>query len=364
MSIRVTPAVAPARPDELGRIVLMLAACIWAGHFVLLSAANHFIPGRASDPSTLLARAAVSAVGIGLCLGIYALLWRRAGPRPWPLFLQAGALGVVSAAILVLVGKLAFLKIAPYYSRYPEEFLDPYLTGLVFVGYLWMQLAWSALFAGAVAIGEMRRRDAQLAAMHEAGRQARLLALRLQINPHFLFNTLNTLAGFIVLGRKEESERIVLNLSQFFRHTLTHTSSQFVALGDEVGMLRLYLEIETTRFRDRLRVRYDVPAECEVALVPGLILAPLAENSIRHALAGSEEGIEISVGARREDEALLLWLQDDGPVAEDGGTQGAGLANTRQQLTALYGDAAALDAGPHAHGWRNLIRIPWREAGP
>ena len=112
-------------------------------------------------------------------------------------------------------------------------------------------------------------------------------------------------------------------------------------------MLRLYLEIETTRFRDRLRVRYDVPAECEVALVPGLILAPLAENSIRHAPARSEEGIEISVGARRED-----------------GTQGAGLANTRQQLTALYGDAAALDAGPHAHGWRNLIRIPWREAGP
>ena len=252
-----TPALStagPSRPDVMASTALALALCVWAGHYLLLSTLYYFVPDRPSDPQTLLARGVVCVVGVSLCLGIYALLRHRAGSRPWRLLLQAAGLSAVSAAILVLTGKVAFLKLTPYYALYPEQFFHPHNTGWLYVGYLWMMLTWSALFAGAVTIGEMRRRDAQLAAMREAARQARLLALRLQINPHFLFNTLNTLAGFIVLERKPESERIVLNLSRFFRHTLTHAPSQLVCLGDEMDMLRMYLEIETARFPDRLRV--------------------------------------------------------------------------------------------------------------
>lgn len=354
-----------SRTDTLAKAALVMALCVWAGHYLLLSTLYYLVPDRPSDPETLLARLVVGATGVSLCLGIYALLRRKAGPRPWPLFFRAAGLSTVSAAILVLVGKAAFLHLTPYYNLHPEHFFHPYQTGWLFIGYLWMMLAWSALFAGAMVIGEMRRRDTQLAAMRQAAREARLLALRLQINPHFLFNTLNTLVGFIALDRKEESERIVLNLSRFFRQSLTRTSSQLVPLDEEVEMLRVYLEIESARFRDRLRVHYDVPEECGPALVPGLILLPLAENSIRHALARSENGIEIIVGARREGEFLLVWLQDNAPPPADAGRgSGAGLASSRQQLASLYGNAATLRAGHGADGWQNLIRLPWRESAP
>lgn len=365
MSTGMAPIADPYSPVTLARAVLAMALCVWAGHYLLLSTLYYFLPDRPSDPGTLLARLIVSATGVSLCLGIYMLLRHRAGPRPWPLFFQAAGLSTISAAILVLVGKAAFLHLTSYYQQYPEQFFRPHETGWLFIGYLWMMLAWSALFVGATAIGEMRRRDAQLAVMREAAREARLLALRLQINPHFLFNTLNTLAGFIALDRKADSERIVLNLSRFFRHSLTRTASQLVPLGSEVDMLRVYLEIESARFRDRLRVSYEVPPECRVALVPSLILLPLAENSIRHALACSEDGIKVSIGARRDGGFLLVWLRDNGPPRDSSDRRpGAGLASTRQQLASLYGNVATLEAGSDADGWHNLIRLPWQESAP
>lgn len=365
------PAIASPLPtpghalDCRARTVLMLAACVWSGHFAALSTLGYLLPGRSSDLPTLLVRGLLSLLGIGLCLAMYLLLRRRAGPRIWPLLLRAVWLSFVSAAVLVLLGKLAFLAFTDYYRVFPDHLFSPYATGMVFVSYLWAMIAWSALYVGAVAIGEMWRRDAQLAAVDAATRQARLIALRLQINPHFLFNTLNTLAGFIALGRKDESERIVLGLSRFFHHTLTHAPSQFVPLSDEIDTVRIYLELETARFPDRLSVQYDIPAETRRALVPGLVLLPLAENSIRHALARSESGIRIGIGARREAGSLLLWLHDDGPAnAGPAGSPGLGLSSVRQQLTALYGHSATLEAGARGAGWCNRLRVPWQEPTP
>lgn len=364
-------AIATARPargpalDCRGRTVLMLAACVWIVHFATLSTLGYLLPGRSSDLPTLVVRGLLSLSGIGLCMSMYLLLRRQAGLRIWPLLLRAVWLSFVSAAVLVLLGKAAFLVFTDYYSTFPEHLFDPYVTGMVFVSYLWAMIAWSALYVGAVAVGEMWRRDAQLAAVDAATRQARLIALRLQINPHFLFNTLNTLAGFIALGRKEESERIVLGLSRFFHHTLTHAPSRFVPLSDEVDTVRIYLELETARFPDRLSVRYDIPAEVRGALVPGLILLPLAENSIRHALARSESGIRIEIGARREAGNLLLWLQDEGDAnATAARASGVGLSSVRQQLTALYGHSATVQAMPRGSGWCNLFRVPWQVTTP
>lgn len=356
------PVQAP-RPDTLDKSVLAISLCVWLGYFVMVNTLAYVVPGRSFDLGTLTARIVVAATGAALCLCMYAVLRRWGGSQPWPLLLKAMALSVVPAALLVATGMYAFRAFTSYYLLNPGEWMDPYLMGWTFTSHLWMLFTWCALYVGAASIIEVRRREAQLAAAQAAAHRAQLLALRLQINPHFLFNTLNTLAGLIVLGRKEESERIVLDLSRFLRHTLAKTPTELVPLADEVGVLRMYLDIERARFHDRLQVSYDVPEECGRALAPSLVLLPFAENSIKHALGNSEDGIHIRVGARREGGMLRVWLEDGGrgeSHAPDG--LGIGLSNVRQQLQALYGPQGRLRAGPTGDGWRNEIAIPWQEA--
>jgi two-component system LytT family sensor kinase len=179
--------------------------------------------------------------------------------------------------------------------------------------------------------------------------------------------TLNTLAGLIVLGRTAESEKMVLSLSRFLRYTLASTPSQLTTLSAEIGMLRQYLEIEAARFSDRLKVTWDIPADCEQALVPSLILLPLVENALKYGLGGSEDPVEIVIGAQRQGSALVLRVEDDGATAHCPTTGlGIGLPNARQRLAALYGDSARLDSGPLEgtplkSGWRSAIRMPWHE---
>lgn len=364
MPTSVLDAAWPSRPDTLDKSVLLLTLCVWGGHFLLRSSLFYLTPDHSSDLCTLAARAIASAIGASICLGMYAALRQWGGRQPWPLLLKALALSVPASVLLTAIGEYVFLLLSPYYQANPEQWMHPGELVPTYLGYQWMLFTWCALYVGAATILEVRRRDVQLAAAHGAAQRAQLLALRLQINPHFLFNTLNTLAGLVVLDRKEESERIVLNLSRFLRHTLTRTPSQFVALADEIEMLRMYLDIEIARFRDRLKVRYEIEPGCERTLVPSLILLPLAENSMKYALNNAEDGIEIRIGARREGGTLLLWLEDDGATAPANGGKGLGigLSNIRQQLAALFGDAAQFHAGPTAHGWRNLVRIPWQEA--
>ncbi|MGO1540639.1 MAG: sensor histidine kinase [Luteimonas sp.] len=354
------PAPSPpaSRPDALDKAVLALTIYLWAGHFLLFAALLALTSSRSGDPS-LAVRAAGDVAGILLCLGVYALLRRSGQTRPWRLLSWTVASSVPLSVALGVACELG----AGLPSTNPARWADVYHLVWSSFDYLWVLLTWSALLVGIMAAFEIRRRDRHLVAMREAAQQAQLLALRLQINPHFLFNTLNTLAGYIVLDRRQESERMVLNLSRFLRHSLTRTPCRLVCLSDEIDMLRMYLEIEKARFGDRLAVRYDVPDDCLQALVPGLLLLPLAENSITYALANAEDGIEIRIGARREDETLVLWLEDSGATQANGGQGlGIGLSNTRQQLATLFGDAGSLEAGPTPHGWRNRLRIPWQEA--
>jgi two-component system, LytTR family, sensor kinase len=346
--------------------VLVLTLCVWAAYFVLSNTLTYLVPGQAMSLGVLGSRLVIACCGVAFCLCMHALLRRWGGTRPWPLLSMAMCLSAVPAGLLVLTGMYAFRALTPYYEVRPGDWMDPYLMGWNFVSHLWMLFTWSALYVGATVVLEMRRRDAQLAAARSAAQQAQLLALRLQINPHFLFNTLNTLAGFIVLGRREESEKIVLDLSRFLRHTLTRSQSQLVPVQEEIDGLRRYLDIEKARFHDRLQVRYAVDSGCTDALVPALVMLPLAENSVKYALAYSEQGISLEIGATRDGDDLLLWLQDDGAMDAPPpcGGLGIGLANVNQQLLALYGGRASLEAGPAARGWRNVIRVPWRLSPP
>lgn len=195
--------------------------------------------------------------------------------------------------------------------------------------------------------------------------QAQLRALKAQLRPHFLFNTLHAIT---VLIRRDvdEAERMVMRLSDLLRLALADEGRQEVPLAEELRFTRLYLEIEQVRFRARLGVRWEVPPSVQGALVPALVLQPLVENAIRHAIEPRREGGTLLIRAARHDGALELSVTDDGPgpgVAPARPGQGIGLAATRGRLRELYGEAARLEVGPApAGGTTAAVRLPWRTA--
>lgn len=351
------------RLDPLDRTVLALTLAVWAMHYVMRTMLS-LMPGDSMiEPGTLAARTVASSIGVALGLAIHAALKKVDSNRPWRLLGYALVLSLPASLFLTWSGEYVFRYFTDYYLMYPDRWMSRWELGETYKAYQWNFFAWCALYAAARNNAEVRRRDQQLADATNAAQQAQLLALRLQVNPHFLFNTLNTLAGLIVLGRASESEKMVLSLSRFLRYTLSRTPSQLTTLADEVGMLQQYLEIEAARFSDRLKVSWDVPQSCMQAMVPSLILLPLVENALKYGLGGSDRPVEIAIGARREEGHLVLSVEDDGGSAHGnaGGGLGIGLSNARQRLAALYGDDAGLDSGPLDHGWRSVIRIPWQE---
>lgn len=349
------------RLDTLDRTVVLLTLAVWAMHFVMRTMLS-FMPGDMPQWGSIAARTIMSSAGIVLCLLIHAALKRVGSPRPWRLLGQAVALSIPASLLMMWSGEYVFAAFTDYFVRYPDMWMSEMELSETYKAYQWNFFAWCALYAAARNVAEVRRREQQLAEAHSAAQQAQLLALRLQINPHFLFNTLNTLAGLIVLGRNAESERMVLSLSHFLRYTLASAPSQLVPLSREAGMLREYLGIEAARFSDRLIVRWDIPVACDSEPVPGLILLPLVENALKYGLAASEDPVNLVISARCEDDELVLRVEDDGApgqCAADG--LGIGLSNVRQRLAALYGEAARLDSGPlrgTGRGWRSTIRLP------
>ena len=212
-------------------------------------------------------------------------------------------------------------------------------------------LAWAAIYLAlcyAARMGALERRTAELRA---AAQSAELRALRYQVNPHFLFNTLNSLSSLVMTGKKGEAERMILNLSTFFRTSLTGDPTEDVPLSEEITLQRLYLDIEAVRFPERLIARIDVPEILRSACVPGLILQPLVENAVKYGVSRARRPVTIRIHASSEAEVLRLSVEDDGdPVAETGGGTGVGLRNVRDRLAARFGDAAHCHWGPRAGG--------------
>jgi two-component system, LytTR family, sensor kinase len=183
--------------------------------------------------------------------------------------------------------------------------------------------------------------EAQLAA-------ARLERLQTQLHPHFLFNALNSVLPLVFRDR-DAAATTVLRLEELLRRSLEADAAQLVPLSRELEFLEMYLEIQKTRFQDRLRVAFDVPGELVSARVPNLILQPLVENAIKHGVSTQPGAGRVAISARREDGMLVLKVRDDGPGLTEpprpraGPGSGLGLANTRERLRQLYGDEQRLD---------------------
>jgi sensor histidine kinase YesM len=197
--------------------------------------------------------------------------------------------------------------------------------------------------------------------------QAQLRALRYQINPHFLFNTLNAISAQVVMERNQEATKMIARLSDLLRLTLGTEGRHEVPLGDEVDFLRRYLEIEQLRFGDRLRVEYDVPVENLAACVPAMMLQPLVENAIKHGIAPRSAPGRIRIAAQRVGEMLELEVSDNGPGISDHSPrrgQGVGLSNTRARLKQLYPSQHRLEIGNAMEGGACIrIYLPFRTTG-
>ena len=192
--------------------------------------------------------------------------------------------------------------------------------------------------------------------------RAQLQSLRLQLHPHFLFNTLNTINALIGTDRRA-AERVISGLSELLRMSLSSASEQEVTLARELELLAHYIEIQQIRFQDRLTVRFQIDPEARSALVPNLMLQPLVENAIRHGIAPRAAPGHVLVTARRRDERLELRVVDDG-VGEAAGAEhrdGVGLGNTRARLLSLYGADHRFEAGtPETGGFAVTLEIPYR----
>jgi two-component system, LytTR family, sensor kinase len=195
--------------------------------------------------------------------------------------------------------------------------------------------------------------------------EARLLVLKSQLQPHFLFNTLNTISAF-VRADPATAERMIDRLGRLLRHSLESGSAHEVSLREELAALEPYVDIELTRFEDRLTVRRRIEPHVLDAAVPHFLLQPLVENAVRHGIAPRSMPGTIEIAAWREGEDLVIQVEDDGVgVRGDADTgRGLGLRNTRDRLHHLYGarHALTLSAAPGG-GARTVVRVPFRPAG-
>lgn len=193
--------------------------------------------------------------------------------------------------------------------------------------------------------------------------QAQLSALRAQLQPHFLFNTLNAIVALIRRGRNADAEEMTGRLGELMRSAIEETDAQEVPLRTELKFLQLYLEIERVRFRDRLTVKVDCSPGVMDALVPYMCLQPLAENAVRHGIARRSSPGRLTVAARKLGTSVELTIRDDGPglaAADDRRTGGLGIANTRARLAQLYGDQATLCLrSASGQGTEVTIRLPY-----
>jgi len=232
----------------------------------------------------------------------------------------------------------------------------------------WMFALLGALFLMMIATRVARERERQLAnaraqalAAEAQANAARLAALRYQLNPHFLFNTLNAVSSSVITGRNEEAESMLARLADFLRLTLAADPQAMIPLEDELAALQAYLEIESVRFRDRLGVSFACPDALRGALIPSFILQPLIENAIKHGVARTSRPVTIGLEVSREGEDLVVVVEDDGePGAQPAAGLGVGLNNVRQRLEVLFGDRGHLRAAPRERGFEVLVRMPLR----
>jgi two-component system, LytTR family, sensor kinase len=211
-------------------------------------------------------------------------------------------------------------------------------------------IAWASLYLAMGNAREAREAERVASRFAQAAQDAELRSLRYQVNPHFLFNTLNSLSTLVIKGQNDRAETMIQNLSTFYRNSLSVDPLEDVTLAEEVQLQKLYLDIETVRYPERLRVEVAIPPSLAGLQVPALILQPLVENAIKYGVSRSNRPVTISISAQEHKDDILIIVEDDGDLVDGAHSDhssmrssGIGIPNVRDRLEVRFGKGATLD---------------------
>ncbi len=330
---------------------------IWLFYFVV-NTAETAIDGVEHQLLLVCRRLLVVAVGVLLTAILYRVLRRFDSSGISIRLALAFTLSAPTALLLASFNYYSFVTYFPVslFREHPEYGLEmrshplQSITSTALDSYF-LIAGWAAIYIALSSAAQGRRAEMRAARYRTEAQSAELRALRYQLNPHFLFNTLNSLSALVMRGTPDQAERMIETLSAFLRTTLTGDASEDATLAEEMRVQRLYLDIEQVRFPDRLLVRIDIPAALETARIPGLLLQPLVENALKYGVAPTIRPVTIHIRARNEGGRLHLEIQDDGSAtAGVGSGHGVGLRNVAARLLARYGTAARCSYGQLPEG--------------
>lgn len=370
-------AVLPFRPSPFfankNKAFWRLQVLGWSGAMLMRSMSS-LANGQPPSFLVLVLIATISGFSISLILAV--IYHQLIGMRPLVTW------GVTSLMLPVAVSLYAFMDgwvIALYrpdtMASFAQLFIGVFYLDATLLG------AWSALYYAINFFLRIEEQNDQLLRLENQATSAQLAMLRYQLNPHFLFNTLNSISTLVLLKQTDPANAMLTRLSSFLRYTLVNQPTGRVTVAQEVETLKLYLDIERMRFEERLRTTFRIEEACEPGLLPSLLLQPLVENAIKYAVSPQETGAEITIAAGIVGPNLRITVSDTGPgvqgadadnrlsgVTFDGGEQvstGVGLANIRDRLAQAYGAGHRFETyEPPEGGFAVTIEIPFERREP
>ena len=354
------------KPGSESRQAATLITATWILTAIFLTIPFHLYRGGVGL-NLAISLVHLTVVGSLLSVGVY-LAVRAARQRSRLVRLAAVGAAVFAAAALLSMSEALISEILDGYfpkAARPAPFV--YRATNAFAALIWEFALLGTAFSLLEANNLARDRERELAQARDtatraeaAASAARLAALRYQLNPHFLFNTLNAISSLIVTREYGPADAMLSKLSEFLRATLGADAEAQIALEDELATLQHYLEIESARFGERLEVVFVCPSELNDALVPSFVLQPLVENAIKYGVALSAEPVTVKVEATIDGDHLVIFVEDDamaGDASAKPGT-GVGIPNIRQRLQTLYDDQGTLETARRERGFVSILRLP------
>ncbi|MEW4467706.1 histidine kinase [Parasphingorhabdus sp. JC815] len=346
------------RKASVGQQVAILSILGFWLFFVIIITLRTAVGDWPAQGEMAIRRVVVTILGIGLTYLLYLLL-RQFDDKALSTRIITAFAAAIPCAIAIatfnyyvfniynpesLIDEKNFAKMREYMEQ------DNYALKAIIedsISRFFFIISWASLYLTLSYAAEVRTVERKAARFAQAAQDAELRSLRYQVNPHFLFNTLNSLSTLVMRSQPEEAEKMILNLSKFYRTSLSGDPLEDVALSEEVHLQKLYLDIEAVRFPDRLKIEIDIPEDLMDVLVPGLILQPLVENAIKHGVAHSKRPVTIRISAMAQGDFLKLTVADNGetPLRSKSGdnNNGIGLANVRDRLETRFGTQAHLE---------------------
>lgn len=348
--------------EQKSRAFWMLQGAGWGGYLLLRTVSN--FSNRIFSFEDLIRVTIEAIVGYCITLLLSALYgYYRRLPRITGILATVATL---AAATLIYAILTAFTVSV---MRADPGIEIPLVLGSLFLNFT-VLAGWSALYFGINFYLIVEDQIDQMQQLETQASSAQLAMLRYQLNPHFLFNTLNSISTLVLLKQTDRANAMLARLSNFLRYTLANEPTAHVTLAQEVETLKLYLEIEKMRFEQRLRPEFDIDPRTAKARLPSLLLQPLVENAIKYAVTPQEEGAEICVIARLAGDRVQITVSDTGPGLIEGKNRpslstGVGLTNIRERLAQAFGSDHRFDTRTDpGRGFRVEIEIPFQLEEP